>query len=432
MNTKKFNRREFLKASAVGTASLIAAASGVRLVNARSAPSIRRFGAQASGTITVWDPWSGAPGLNAAQDAQIARFMETHPDITVERSDIPFGDFRQILIQGAAAGQLPDVVLIDNPDFHAFCALGVLTDLTEAVAAWGQSDQYFPGHWSSTVFQGANYGVPVFSNCLQLWVNTDMREAAGLEVPTTWEELRAAAAAMTNDDQFGLVVAGIHNEEGTFQWLPFLWSTGSDLATINDEGGQAALQLWTDLVNEGSMSQGILGWDQGAAKDEFGNLRAGMMVNGPWMIPSLTNDFPDVRWEIAAIPKSADGEFTSILGGENYGVSLGSENVEAAWEYIAWTQEPENYKQFLMEAGMFPSRADVAEDPYWADDPVLSVFLEGVRVARPRAYGANYLEISNAVQDAMQAAISGESTVEEALNAAAEIITPLLPEEVEA
>jgi multiple sugar transport system substrate-binding protein len=351
--------------------------------------------------------------------------MESHPNITIERADIPFGDFRQMLVQGATVGQLPDVVLIDNPDFHAFAALGVLEDLTEEIEAWGEADQYFPGHWSSTVFQGVNYGVPVFSNCLQLWVNTDMREAAGIEVPATWDELREAAAAMTNDDHFGLAVAAIHNEEGTFQWLPFLWSTGSDLATISDEGGQRALQLWTDLVNEGSMSQGILGWDQGAIKDEFGNGRAAMMVNGPWMIPSLTNDFPDIRWEIAAIPR--DQEFTSILGGENYGVSAGSPNTEAAWEYIAWTQEPENYKQFLVEAGMFPSRQDVAEDEYWADDPVLSVFLEGVKVARPRAYGANYLEISNAVQDAMQAAISGQDTVEEALNTAQELITPLLP-----
>ena len=49
--------------------------------------------------------------------------MESHPNIVVERSDIPFGDFVQLLVQGAAAGQLPDVMLIDNPDFHAFASL---------------------------------------------------------------------------------------------------------------------------------------------------------------------------------------------------------------------------------------------------------------------------------------------------------------------
>jgi multiple sugar transport system substrate-binding protein len=413
MRVNKMNRRDFLKVSAVGAAGLFAASAGL----------VAR--AQDSTTISIIDPWAGAPGLNAAQDAQIQRFMESHPNITVERSDIVFGDFRQLLLQGAAAGELPDIVLIDNPDFHAFAALGVLEDLTEPINSWGEADLYFPGHWSSTVFQEVNYGVPVFSNCLQLYINKQMREAAGIDIPTTWDELKAAAEALTTDDRFGLVVAGIHNEEGTFQWLPFLWSTESDLATINDEGGQRALQLWTDLVNNGHMSQGILGWDQGAANDEFGNLRAAMQVNGPWMIPGLQENFADVEWEIAAIPK--DTVFTSILGGENYGITKDSPNVEAAWEYIAWTQQPENYKQFLVEAGMFPSREDVAEDAYWADDPVLSVFLEGVKVARPRAYGANYLEMSNAVQDAMQAAISGQSTVQEALNTAAALITPLLP-----
>jgi multiple sugar transport system substrate-binding protein len=166
-------------------------------------------------------------------------------------------------------------------------------------------------------------------------------------------------------------------------------------------------------VKNGYMSKGILGWDQGAAKDEFGNGRAAMMLNGPWMIPSMKNDYPKINWEIAQIPK--DKVFSSILGGENYGISKGSKNIDAAWEYIAWTQEPENYKTFLKEAGMFPSRSDVAEDPYWTKDPVLSVFLEEVKVARARAYGAKYVEMSNALQDAMQAAVTGQSSVKDAL-----------------
>jgi multiple sugar transport system substrate-binding protein len=116
----------------------------------------------------------------------------------------------------------------------------------------------------------------------------------------------------------------------------------------------------------------------------------------------------------------------SILGGENYGITKDSQNVDAAWEYVRWSQEPDNYKQFLKDAGMFPSRSDVADDPYWADDPVLSVFLEQVKIARARAYGPNYAEMSNALQDAIQAALTGASSVKDALDKAASIITPLL------
>jgi multiple sugar transport system substrate-binding protein len=421
MGTKKLNRREFLKTGALGTAGLVAAASGVNLASAK--PMIKSRRAQAT-TITLIDPWA-ATSFGDAQNAQIQRFMDSHPNITVVRSDVPFDDFRQLLLQGAAAGELPDVVLIDNPDYHAFAALGVLADITDKIQSWGEADLYFPGHWSSTVYQGVNYGVPCFSNCLAWWMNTDMQKEAGVDTPTTWDELREAAKALTSKEHYGAAVSGRHTEEGAFQFEAFLWSAGSDFATINDEGGQRALQLWVDLVNEGSMSQGILGMGQWAVKDEFGNRRAAMMLNGPWNIPSMTNDYPDVKWEVSAIPM--DKVATSILGGENYGITKDSPNVDAAWEYIAWTQEPDNYKQFIKELAMFPSRSDVAEDSYWADDPVLSVFLDQIKVARARAYGANYLEMSNAIQDAMQAALTGQSSVKDALDKAAGIITPLLP-----
>jgi multiple sugar transport system substrate-binding protein len=255
-------------------------------------------------------------------------------------------------------------------------------------------------------------------------MNTDMKEEAGVETPVTWDDLRATAKALTNREHYGAAVSARHTEEGAFQFEAFLWSAGSDLDRLNDEGGQRALQLWVDLVNEGSMSQGILGMGQWAVKDEFGNRRAAMMLNGPWNIPDMRASYPDVNWEVSAIPM--DQMVSSILGGENYGITKDSPNIEAAWEYIAWTQQPDNYKQFIQELAMFPSRSDVAEDTYWADDPVLSVFLEQIKIARARAYGANYVEISNALQDAMQSALTGQLSVKDALDKAAAIITPLL------
>lgn len=413
MTTNKMTRREFLSKTAIGAAGLTLAAKNINFIRA-----------QDQVTLTLIDPWA-ATTFGDAHDAQIQRFMESHPNIRIERSAVNFNDFVQLLVQGAAAGELPDIALIDNPDFHRFAALGVLADLTEHISAWGEAELYYPGHWSSTVYEGVNYGVPCFSNCLAWWTNTEMKAAAGLETPTTWDELRTAAKALSSREHYGMAVSGRHTEEGAFQFLAFLWSAGSDLATLNDVGGQKALQLWVDLVNEGSMSQGILGMGQWAVKDEFGNRRAAMMLNGPWNIPDMRASYPDVQWEVSAIPM--DQQATSILGGENYGITRDSANVDAAWEYVAWTQQPENYSTFIKELAMFPSRSDVAADPYWAEDPVLSVFLEQIKIARARAYGANYGEMSNALQDAMQAALTGQSSVKDALDRAQAIITPLLP-----
>ena len=106
----------------------------------------------------------------------------------------------------------------------------------------------------------------------------------------------------------GLAVSAVKSEEGTFQWLPFLWETGEDIPTIDSEGGQRALQLWVDLVNEGKMSKGILGWTQQDVLTQFQNGKAAMMVNGPWQIPVLREQSPDLKWEVVTLAAGTSRE----------------------------------------------------------------------------------------------------------------------------
>jgi multiple sugar transport system substrate-binding protein len=410
----KLTRRDALKSvGALGLAS--AAALGP------TRPSRAR---QEAITLTWWDYYPVGNANATAMDNQLQRYMESHPNVTIERTVIPFGDLKQKLLQGATAGELPDIAVIDNPDHQAFAALGVLTDLTERVTAWGGASAYFPGPWDSTVYQGKNYGIPDNSNCLVLWYNTDVT-GPEFTPPATWDDLTAAVSELSEEDRYGLAVSAIQTEEGTFQWLPFLWETGEDIPTLDSEGGRAALQLWVDYVANGYMSQGILGWTQGDVLGQFQNGRAAMMINGPWQIPVLEQDTPDLNWNVSVLPKQAQA--ASILGGENYSITVATEHVDAAWDLLTWTQEPENLMPYLSEAGKLPSRADLAEDPYWTDDPVLAVFIEQLKVAKPRAYGEHYPEISNAIQEAIQGAVSGQSDVASALAKAQATITPLLP-----
>src|SRR3712207_973138 len=128
------------------------------------------------------------------------------------------------------------------------------------------------------VNHGKNYGIPDNSNCVVLWTNTGLA-GADFTPPVMWDDLTAAVERFTSGDQYGLDVSGIKTEEGTFQWLPFLWETGADIPTLDSEGGHAALQLWTDYVVKGYMSQGILGWTQGDVLGQFQNGKAAMMIN---------------------------------------------------------------------------------------------------------------------------------------------------------
>jgi multiple sugar transport system substrate-binding protein len=427
MMENSLSRRSFLRSVAMGAGALALAACAAPVAPADSgaAPAEGSAGGAAAApvTLTWWDYMSDANG--AALDTQLGKYNEQQASVRVERTYIPFADLKQKLLQGAAAGQLPDTVIIDNPDHSSFAALGVLADLTDRVATWGKAGDYFPGPWASTVFQDKNYGVPDNSNCLVQWYNKAFTEPAGVQAPKTWDELKATAAALTEGDRFGFAVSAVKSEEGTFQWLPFLWMTGEDLPTLDSDGGRKAMQLWVDLVNDGNMSPGIISWTQGDVNGQFQNGKAAMMVNGPWQIPVLKGDTPDLAWDVATLPEEKQG--ASILGGENMAIVKSTKNLDPAWELMVWRQEPENLKAYLVEAGKLPSMATMATDEAFTTDPVIKVFMDQLQVAKPRNYGPKYPEISNAVQEMIQATISGQKTVDAAVADAAAKITPLLP-----
>jgi ABC-type glycerol-3-phosphate transport system substrate-binding protein len=255
-------------------------------------------------TLTWWDYFNDTN--EKAVNERIAAYKKVKPNVTIKRTGQPFADLKQKLLQGATAGELPDIVVIDNPDHSSFAALGVLADLTEQVKAWGQEGEYFEGPWKSTVYEGKNYGVPDNSNCLALWANTPMCKQAGVDIPGNWDELRQAAQTLTNGKTRAIAMSAVKSEEGTFQWLPFLWAAGADLDSLDSDGGRQALQLWVDLVKSGQMSRGVVNWDQAAVLQQFENERAALMVNGPWQIPTIKAEKPKLKWQVATLPPGSD------------------------------------------------------------------------------------------------------------------------------
>jgi multiple sugar transport system substrate-binding protein len=115
------------------------------------------------------------------------------------------------------------------------------------------------------------------------------------------------------------------------------------------------------------------------------------------------------------------------LGGENFAIGAGS-NIEAAWDVITWAVQSENLVPALTLHGQYPNRQDAAEDSYFTDDPIRALFTQQVSVAKPRAYGPNYPQMSEEIMRMVQGVLTGAQTPEEAAAAAQEVIQPLLDE----
>jgi multiple sugar transport system substrate-binding protein len=145
------------------------------------------------------------------------------------------------------------------------------------------------------------------------------------------------------------------------------------------------------------------------------------MINGPWQIPFLAQEAPDIDYDVALLPVGE--EEASVTGGENYMILAGP-NEDAAWDLLEFMQEPENVSAMNIAGGSLPTRNDI--DPF-PDDEVIGVFTDQLQVARPRAYGPSYAEIADQVVIALQSRLTGSATSEQALKTAADAIDPLLP-----
>jgi multiple sugar transport system substrate-binding protein len=378
-------------------------------------------------TLEWWD-YMGGGGDDEALTDLIERYMEEHPNVTIERTVIPFGELKTSIIQATATDTMPDIVIVDNPDHQALAAQGAFADITDIIAEWPDKDQYFAGPWSSTVYQGRNYGVPYKSNATALFYNADLLVEVGYDAPpATWDELREMALALTEDERYGFCFSAVATEEGTFTVLPFLWGNGGDIPTIGDDASIGMLTFLNDLVNEDeSVPTSVLTMAQGDALNLWMAGQCAMMINGPWQIPTI-EDNADLTFEWNIAPWPYNVEPTSILGGENFAIGAGS-NVEAAWDVISWIVQPENLIPALELHGQFPNRQDAAEDPYFTDDPIRALFTQQVSVAKPRAYGENYPQMSEEIMRMVHGVLTGALSPEDAAAGAGSVIEPLLPE----
>ena len=392
----------------------LAACSGTKTDSADS-------GSASGGQVTVemWDYLSGETA-NDSINASIAEFEKANPDIKVKRTTFAFADLSKSILQGSVGGQVPDVAVVDVVDNQNFASLGMLKDLSND--GINKSD-FFEGPWSSVVYEGKTYGIPLNSNNLALYYNKQMLKDAGVEVPTDWASLKEVAKKTTKGDVKGIAISAVKSESATFQILPFVWQTGGDLKDYATSGATALAYL-RGLIDDGSMSEAVSNYTQEDARTQFITGKSAMMINGPWELATLTKD-AQFDWDVAPLPK--DKRAATSMGGENVVVMNGAKQSDAAVKLAKFLTSAEGAKIYCDGSGQLSSRPDLQGKLKLSNDPKLKVFEDQLQYAHARAYGKDYPKISEAIQLSMQEALTGASTPEAAAKKAADSINPLLP-----
>ncbi|GLQ56353.1 ABC transporter substrate-binding protein [Devosia nitrariae] len=385
--------------------------------------------AQENVTITVWSlDDENQPALNLARE-----FSEMDNGITVEYRQIQFDDVVSESMRAFATGQAPDIIAVDNPEHALFASRGAFLDITDMVAQSEviDPDNYYPGPLNSVTWDGRLYGVPKATNTIALYYNKDMFEAKGLDPndpPETWDELVDAARTLNDPaaNVYGLAFSAKANEEGTFQFLPWAQMAGGGYDNINTEGAVEALEIWKTIIDEKLASPDTLTRGQWDSTGTFNSGNAAMVISGPWELNRMLEE-AKFDWGVALLPVPEEGApRSSAMGDFNWAIFSTSEHPEEAFQALEYFASQDH--RLFPEWGQLPARSDI-ELPETGEplkDAALKVFLEQLQYAQPRGPHPEWPKISKAIQDAIQATLTGQMSAQDALDNAQATIDGIL------
>ncbi|SKA28335.1 ABC transporter substrate-binding protein [Consotaella salsifontis] len=388
-------------------------------------PSAAR--AQDPVTITIWTvDKTGQPTPDLARE-----FDESEPDINVVYREVPFADLMSEALRAFSIGKAPDIFAVDNPDTAMLAANGALLDLTDMIAKSDaiKVENYFDGPMESATWDGHIYGVPKATNTIALYYNKDMFKEAGIkEPPRTWDELIEDARKLNKPDKgvYGVAFSAKASEEGTFQFLPFVQMAGGSYDHINSEGGVKALTFFKTLLDEGLASPDTVSRTQWASTATFNAGNAAMAISGPWELNRMADE-ADFDWGVALLPVPEEGaQRSSAMGDYNWVIFKTTKHPEAAFKALEFFANQD--KDLFQRFGQLPARRDIDIPPTGNDkkDAALQVFLEQMKYAKPRGPHPEWPKISKAIQTALQAALAGGATPQEALDQAAKTIDGII------
>lgn len=402
-----------LGAGILGTSLVVSACSGTTAPGTGSSAPAASVAPASS--ITEIDYFTDA--TSSAAFKKVLDTCSTQTGVTIQRQSLPLKELLPKVLQGASSGTMPDLAFVDNVNVQQLAETGALTPIDD----YGfDLSGYVKGIVDATTLDGKNYGVSPAINTLALFYNKTMFADAGLTPPTTWDELKTDAAALTSGSRYGFAVSAPASEEGTWQFLPFFWSNGGDLTKLTDAPSVEALTYLTSFVKDGSMSQSVVNWTQADVADQFIAGNAAMMINGPWNISKIDKSGM-VDYGIIPIPTPKAGQDLVVpLGGE-VGVipATGAATQAAAAEVLKCMTEDAQMLEWAGGNTRIAPRESTATEEIKAL-PVLAPFATTVKTARARTtgLGAQYPVISQALWTAIQSALTGAQSPEAALQAA--------------
>jgi multiple sugar transport system substrate-binding protein len=377
------------------------------------------------------------------------QYTEKFPDRSVELVPIVAAEndyFTKNELLMSSPRTSADLVYEDSFILLSDVGAGYLQPIDEYIETWEHWDDVAtPSQEAFTGEDGHIYGIPQSTDTRAIYFHKDVFADAGLAddwVPKDWDEILDAARAIKESSSeaapFFIFSGKAQGEKASMQGFEMLlYGTESRLYDEDTQkwvlGGQGFLDSLTFLqtvFDEELTLSTAQHLDPNIGESIYSTMipegKLGMIIDGSWNTrnwdPGAAGEWPE--WEekigLATMP---------LAGGWGLTMPQYCRNRDAAWDFMEIATSTENSIAWAVSDNHITVRADVAEDEeYQSYSPTVPFFTELLETASYRPALPAYPEVSAAIQEAMEAVMTG-SDPEQAASAYDAAVTDIVGEE---
>jgi multiple sugar transport system substrate-binding protein len=367
--------------------------------------------------LAVWG-WSSSDAENTALNELIARFStETGAHAAFQ----PQAEYDVALQAALTSGDPPDVFYVDSfrlPDLAAAGALAPVPD-----GAISNPDDIYPSLQEAFTFDGTWYCPPKDFSTLGLVYDPTVLEGAGVAVPTTWDELAAAAETLTTGDAAAIAagdgMAGLSMGVEYPRWGAFMFQNGAAITnedntamTLDTPEAREAIEYVAGLYQDGfAVKPAAI--DSGWSGEAFGQNKVAMVVEGNWLPPAMAADFPDKQWAVAELPAGpvGPGNFAFTVC---YGVAADAANPEASWQLVDYLTNEQGSLAWTEAFSVMPARQSVAEQ-WISTHPELEPFVAGADYSQRWGFVPGFGDVLSVFNTGIEGVVDGNMTVDQVI-----------------
>ncbi len=319
--------------------------------------------------LTLWDQSVGATDPSAKLIPEIVdEWNKANPHIQVKRTGTPGEQYKTKIKTALAANEAPDIFygMGGGSFMQPYIENGNVLDITSYVTDEVKA-RIKPGVLETLEYEGKLYTLPVYTHIANLYINTELFEKAGADIPTTYTELLDAVKKLR---AAGITPAVVGEKD---RWPGMYWF---NIIALRQAGYDAVVEAfhnpskWNspdiieaarklqELANAGMFNDSMFSMSYEEMLGAYNAGNAAMMFQANWVNAGIEDPSSATSGKVVVVPFPVfeDGKGTAheFLGGSSDGfyISANTKHPDEAYQFLLYLSEQLGTRGFLAGAGL--------------------------------------------------------------------------------